>query len=239
MSFVALQESLRRELRRRIDSGELSGTELARRTGFTQAHISNFLNRKRGLKLKALDAMLKAVGMTVLELARPEDLARFAPLPVSREEGFIDVPLVDARTAASTAVVSSQDVRDLHRFKRSFLEGLRADLAASDRGDWTRFVVIRAEARDAASMTPRIGAGALLLLDRHYLNPRPYRRREPNLFVIRAESGCLVRYVEVQAELLLFRPHNPSYPVQTIHVEPWQNVTDWLVGRVAHISTPV
>lgn len=238
MTFVAFQESLRRELRRRIESGELSGTELARRTGFTQAHISNFLNRKRGLKLKALDVMLKAVGMTVLELARPEDLARFAPLPVSREESFSDVPLVDARTAASTAVISSENVRDLHRFKRTFLERLRTDLAASDRRDWTRFVVIRAEARDAASMAPRIAPAALLLLDRHYLSPRPYRRREPNLFVVRADTCCLVRYVEVQAELVLFRPHNPAYPIQTIHVEPWQNVTDWLVGRVAHISMP-
>lgn len=238
MSFVALQESLRRELRRRIESGELSGTELARRTGFTQAHISNFLNRKRGLKLRALDVMLKAVGMTIFELARPEELARYAPLPASQEETFVDVPLVDARTAASTAVIASQDVRDVSRFKRIFLERLRVDLAASGRREWTRFVLIRAEARDAASMAPRIARGALLLVDRHYLSTRPYRRREPNLFVVRVDAGCLVRYVEVQAELLLFRPHNPAYPIQTIHVEPWQNVTDWLVGRVAHISTP-
>src|ERR1700687_933924 len=55
MSFVGLQDQLRKELRRRIDSSELTGMELARRTGFTQAHISNFLNRKRGLKLSALD----------------------------------------------------------------------------------------------------------------------------------------------------------------------------------------
>ena len=34
--------------------------EVARRTNFTQAHISNFLNRKRGLKLAALDRTLKA-----------------------------------------------------------------------------------------------------------------------------------------------------------------------------------
>ncbi len=58
MGFVALQEALRREVRRRIESGELTGMELAQKTGFTQAHISNFLNRKRGLKLRALDRML-------------------------------------------------------------------------------------------------------------------------------------------------------------------------------------
>lgn len=239
MSFLALQENLRRELRQRIEAGELSGTELARRTGFTQAHISNFLNRKRGLKLRALDAMLKAAGISLLELVRPEELARYAPLAPSREENFVDVPLVEPRTAAATAVISSQDVRDVFRYKRAFLERLRPELAASGRRDWTRFIVLRAEGREAAAMAPRISAGALLLVDRHYVSPRPYRRKEPNLCVVRADATCLVRYVALEGELLLLRPHNPSYSVQTIHLEPWQSVSDWMVGRIAQITTAV
>ena len=239
MSFVALQESLRRELWRRIESGELSGTELARRTGFTQAHISNFLNRKRGLKLRALDAMLKALGMSVLELARPEDLARYAPLPPSREDAFDEVPLVEARAAASTAVISSQDVRDVFPYKRAALERLRPDLAASGRRDWTRFIVLRADARDAAAMAPRIRLGALLLVDRHYASPKPYRRKEPNLYAVRVDAVCMVRYVELDGEVLVLRPHNPAFPVQTIHIEPWQSAADWLVGRIVLITTTV
>ncbi len=39
MSFVALHENLRREIRKRIESGELTGMELARRTGFAGAHL--------------------------------------------------------------------------------------------------------------------------------------------------------------------------------------------------------
>lgn len=239
MTFLSLQESLRRELRQRMESGELSGTELARRTGFTQAHISNFLNRKRGLKLKALDVVLKALGMSVLELARPEELARYAPLPPLREEQFVAVPLVDHRTAATTAVISSEEVRELFHYKRAFLERLRADLAASGRREWTRFVVLRAEARDAAAMAPRIQAGALLLVDRHYVNPRPYRRKEANLYVVAREATRLVRYVELEGDLLVLRPQSPAYPVETIHIEPWQSAADWIVGRIAQIAIPV
>ena len=78
MTFVGLQEALRRELRKRIAAGELTGMELARRTGFTQAHISNFLNRKRGLKLTALDRALEAAGLSLYDLLNHQELARLA-----------------------------------------------------------------------------------------------------------------------------------------------------------------
>ncbi len=78
MTFVGLQEALRKELRKRIAVGELTGMELARRTGFTQAHISNFLNRKRGLKLVALDRTLDAVGISLYDLLSLPELVRFA-----------------------------------------------------------------------------------------------------------------------------------------------------------------
>src|SRR5712691_10961267 len=83
MTFVALQESLRKELRKRIDAGELTGMELARRAGFTQAHISNFLNRKRGLKLTALDRVLRAIGQSVYDLLNP-----ISGMELARRAGF-------------------------------------------------------------------------------------------------------------------------------------------------------
>ena len=55
MKFKVLQENLRKILWDRIEAGELTGLRLAEQTGFKQAHISNFFNRKRGLSLK-LDA---------------------------------------------------------------------------------------------------------------------------------------------------------------------------------------
>ena len=58
MRFRALQENLRKALWERIEEGELTGLRLAEQTGFKQAHISNFLNRKRGLSLEGMDKVL-------------------------------------------------------------------------------------------------------------------------------------------------------------------------------------
>ena len=58
MKFRALQENLRKALWERIEEGELTGLRLARETGFKQAHISNFLNRKRGLSVEGMDKVL-------------------------------------------------------------------------------------------------------------------------------------------------------------------------------------
>ena len=125
MGFVGLQEALRRELRRRIAAGDLTGMELARKTGFTQAHISNFINRKRGLKLRALDRMLKALGLTLYDLLDPRELARHAALPVEITGEFLDVPIVDAASASSPTIVREQ-VREMLKFRRAFLDRIRA-----------------------------------------------------------------------------------------------------------------
>src|SRR2546427_3283269 len=113
MTFVALQESLRKELRKRIDAGELTGMELARRAGFTQAHISNFLNRKRGLKLTALDRVLRAIGQSVYDLLNPHELARFAAVPAGAATDYAEVPLVEAIHAAGSEVIVNEEVKDL------------------------------------------------------------------------------------------------------------------------------
>ena len=55
MKFKVLQDNLRKILWQRIETGELTGLRLAQQTGFKQAHISNFLNRKRGLSLEGMD----------------------------------------------------------------------------------------------------------------------------------------------------------------------------------------
>ena len=58
MKFRVLQDNLRKALWERIDQGDLTGIRLARQTGFKQAHISNFLNKKRGLSLEGMDKVL-------------------------------------------------------------------------------------------------------------------------------------------------------------------------------------
>src|SRR5882762_7585964 len=65
MKFKALQDNLRKTLWARIAKGELTGLCLAEQTGFKQAHISNFLNRKRGLRLEGGINAARAVIMNM------------------------------------------------------------------------------------------------------------------------------------------------------------------------------
>lgn len=221
MSFVGLQDNLRKELRKRIDAGELTGMELARRSGFTQAHVSNFINKKRGLKLAALDKMVRAIGLTLYDLLNPHEVAKVAAVSTRSGEGRVGsgeqeyevAPLVEGSIAAGSEVIVNEEVKELLKFRRTFLQRLRADLAAVPRGresrpespqsgagrkNWTRFVLIKVDQKEGLSMWPRVGPGATLLIDRHYNSLRPYRKGERNLYAVRKGEGCTVKYVELR-----------------------------------------
>lgn len=231
MGFVGLQESLRRELRRRIAAGELTGMELARKTGFTQAHISNFINRKRGLKLRALDRMLKALGMTLYDLLDPRELARHAALPAAAPDDFLDVPVVDAAAASSGTIIREQ-VRELLKFRRGFLDRLRATVPAA-RKAWTRFIALQVDASEAEAMWPGAGARVTVLVDRHYISLAPYRSGRRNIYVVKRDSGILVRYAASADGSLVLQPRDPRFPAVVV---PAATLSDVLVGRVAQVS---
>ena len=72
--FRDLHEALRLEILRRLHQGQLTGSELARLTGFRQAHISNFLHAKRSLSLTGLDRVLTAINLTVDDVLPAESL---------------------------------------------------------------------------------------------------------------------------------------------------------------------
>lgn len=80
MRFRDLHEALRVEILRRLDLGTLTGSELARLTGFRQAHISNFLHAKRSLSLTGLDRVLTAMNLTVDDLTLPAVPAQLAEI---------------------------------------------------------------------------------------------------------------------------------------------------------------
>src|SRR5271163_2588161 len=80
MNFQDLHELLRVELVRRIERGTLTGSRLAQQAGFQQAHISNFLNRKRALSLEGLDRVLASQNLSIDQIL-PLDLAAAASPP--------------------------------------------------------------------------------------------------------------------------------------------------------------
>src|SRR6266704_5677260 len=88
MKFRALQENLRKTLWSRIEEGDLTGLHLAAQTGFKQAHISNFLNRKRGLSLEGMDKVLNVQHLSVLDLLDPNEVNKRASIVPPGEDEF-------------------------------------------------------------------------------------------------------------------------------------------------------
>ena len=235
MKFKALQENLRKVLWARIDAGELTGLRLAEQTGFQQAHISNFLNRKRSLSLTGMDKVLQVQHLSVLDLLDPEEINKRASILPPSEDEFENVLLVEGTIAAGVPLITNENVKEILKFKKEFLRRLSAE-AASARDDWRRFVLVKVDAHDGMSMYPRLLPGATVLLDRHYNSLKPYRRNERNMYAVRKGDACTVKYVEQVSNNLVLRPENPSYPVDLIEVEEGKTFADYVVGRVCHVG---
>src|SRR6201997_7629 len=119
MKFKVLQDNLRKILWQRIQAGELTGLRLAQQTGFKQAHISNFLNRKRGLSIEGMDKVLQVQHLSVLDLLDPAEVKKRASiLPPSGDE-FENVALTDYATAATQPLIASMNVKGFLKFKKS------------------------------------------------------------------------------------------------------------------------
>src|ERR1700758_14795 len=113
MKFRMLQENLRKTLWEYIDAGELTGLHLAQQTGFKQAHISNFLNRKRGLSLEGMDRVLNVQHLSVLDLIDPTEVNKRASILPPTEDEFDNVLLVEGKIAATEPMVMSMNVQEI------------------------------------------------------------------------------------------------------------------------------
>jgi hypothetical protein len=235
MKFRALQENLRKALWERIDEGELTGLRLARETGFKQAHISNFLNRKRGLSVEGMDKVLNVQRLSILDLLDRSEINKRASITPPSDDDFDNVLLVEGAVAARQPLIMSMKVKDIVKLKRSFLRKLRPEIEG-DRAEWERFVIIRADGREGMSMYPRLLPGATVLIDRHYNSLKPYRKGESNMYAVARGGGCTFKYVEVAGNHLVLRPHNQAYPVEVMAMEQGKKVHDYLVGRICYVG---
>jgi hypothetical protein len=235
MKFRLLQENLRKILWERIEAHELTGLRLAQQTGFKQAHISNFLNRKRGLSLEGMDKVLAVQHLSVLDLLDPAEVNKRASiLPPSGDE-FENVLQVDSTVAATQPLIASMNVKEILKFKKTFLRKLRAE-TEGDRANWERFILIKADSHEGMSMYPRLSPGATLLLDRHYNSLKPYRKGEFNMYAVLRDGACTIRYVEVAGNHLILRPHNQSHPIEVIPMQDGKAAADYLVARVCYVG---
>src|ERR1700685_1606280 len=144
MKFRVLQENLRDALWERIEEGDLTGLRLAQQTGFKQAHISNFLNRKRGLSIEGMDRVLSVQHLSVLDLLDPSEVNKRASIFPPSDDEFQNVILADGSVAATQPLITSMHVKEIVKFKKAFLKRLKPEIEG-DRTAWERFVVIRAD----------------------------------------------------------------------------------------------
>ena len=235
MKFKVLQDNLRKILWQRIESGELTGLRLAHQTGFKQAHISNFLNRKRGLSLEGMDKVLSVQHLSVLDLLDPAEVNKRASiLPPSGDE-FENVLLIEPSTAVTHPVITADRVLGILKFKKSFLRKLKPE-PEGDRSAWYRFVLIRVDPQEAQTMHPRLAPGATLLIDRHYNSLKPYRKGEFNMYAVLKNDNCAVRYVEVAGNHLVLRPHNQTSPIEIVPIAQGKTPADYVAGRICQVG---
>jgi hypothetical protein len=230
MNFTQMHERLRLELLRRIQRGTVSVSLLGRKTGFGQAHLSNFLHSRRQLSLEAMDRVLAAQHLTVADLLPSAQ-------PLEREpkgDGVCAVPVVSHAAALFEPVIRPCAIQSLLYLPAIAFESIHSRTSGT-RLAWERFVAVRIPAIDAPPMDPLLMPETIALIDRHYTSLLPYRPNRVNLYAVRQGSHLKFRYVDFLASRLVLRPHNLAFPVDLIDVDPEESPNELLVGRIAMI----
>ncbi len=233
MNFQDLHELLRVELQRRIERGILTGSRLAQQAGFQQAHISNFLNKKRALSLEGLDRVLASQNLTIDQLLPLDIHALAAPPPApTHASGPIEiVPVVSPSAAMDEARISPSAIIETIQVSASRLHDNRAR-PSTKHAHWQRFLAIRADAHQSAAMDPLVSPGAIAVLDRHYNSLSPYRAHQPTLYAVRCGAALLLRFVDFDEGRLILRPYSRDFPVQLLPLATHETPGDYIVGRV-------
>ena len=103
---------------------------------------------------------------------------------------------------------------------------------------WQRFLALRVKSADVVAMTPRLGRGAILVIDRHYNALTPWKQ-ERNMYLVRSGGEYMVRYIEEAGGELVLRSHNPELPLQVLLPESGSDSLSAIVGRVCFVHLHV
>lgn len=229
MNFLQLHEQLRLELLRRIGRGVLTGSLLARQTGLKTAHISNFLHRKRRLSLDALDRVLTAQSLTAEDLfSAGREHLRSRKENVPQRSG---VPLIPQSVAMHEAQIRPSSILELIQLPAGYLDHLRTRRTPGRRS-WERFVAVRVSHAQAEGMMPAIVSHAIVIIDRHYNSLVSYRPPMPNIYAVRQGAAMSLRYVTLQGNCLVLRPHDLQYPVELLELGAENSPGSFIIGRI-------
>jgi len=234
MNFSQMHERLRLELLRRVQRGTLSVSLLARQTGFGQAHMSNFLRKRRQLSLEALDRVLVSQHLTAGDLLP----VTYTSAESITEQESSGVPIVSHAAALFEPHIRPSSVQGLLHLPAGLLASTRPRVSNSRR-PWQRFVAVSVTAADALPMDPVVQPNAILLLDRHYNSFLPYRLNRNNLYAVRNGRQLVMRYLDFLINRLVLRPQNLAFPVDLLEVAPGESPSDLIAGRIVLIVNEV
>lgn len=233
MDFRALQEKLRNELLRRIQSGAQTGASLARAAGMDPSYVSHYLHGRRGLSLDALDRLLHAAGWQIQDLLDAE----FTHLPESAlaPEDFTGIYVISHEAAMLDPRPSIPAVRDVVLVPRAALAHCRPRPAPA-RDLWRRFVAVEVSASQAHDMHPLLPRGAVAVIDRHYNSLAAYAASLPTWHAVRDGQLLRIAALDFDSNRLILRPANPAAPVRLIHPAPHEQPSDFIVGRLCWLA---
>ncbi|HEY0306821.1 MAG TPA: LexA family transcriptional regulator [Acidobacteriaceae bacterium] len=228
-----MHENLRLELLRRIERGVLTGSLLARQTGFRQAHISNVLNRRRLFSLEGLDRILAAQNLSIEQIVPPE-------APLNRHNLLRTPETVIVPIASSTAVLNQPSIQPSGA---SFLQLPAACLRdnrsrpAPQRAHWQRYVAVVLDATHASPMEPLLTPGSVVVIDRHYTSLADYRAPHPTLYAVNYGGSLLFRFVSLEEGHLILRPLSLAHPIRLLRLAPHAQPSDFVTGRACLLLT--
>lgn len=239
MNFQDLHELVRLELLRRIERGVLTGSRLAQQTGFQQAHISNFLNRKRALSLEGLDRVLAAQDLRIEEILPVNLAAEAAKSSCGPETDPVElVPIVSPSSAMDDVSIAPSATIETIPISASRLYENRAR-PSSRRTQWQRFLAVRTDAQQATAMAPLLPAGSVAVLDRHYNSLAPYRANQASIYAVRFGPMLLLRHINFDERHLILKPYVRDFPVQLLPLVANESPGDYIVGRVCTVIADV
>jgi hypothetical protein len=93
-----------------------------------------------------MDRVLNVQHLSVLDLIDPVEVNKRASILPPSEDEFDNVVVADPHIAATQPLILSMHVKEILKFKKSFLKRLKEDVEG-DRKGWERFVIIKADAQ--------------------------------------------------------------------------------------------
>jgi len=226
MNFSQMYEVFRRVCLHRIQRGDLTMAELARRSGLSKSHVWKFLGAHGQLSPKAADRLLHALELGAEDLVV---LGRQIPL---RENHDVRVPVVSHSTALFEPDIGLHAVELWLAIPPEEMPS-RAPLTPLWRRSWRRFVGTRIDREEARSMSRPEYSGAIAVIDRHFSSLRQYDPDQPNIYAIRDGNRVAMRYVDAFENQLIIRPASAESPPKLIKVAPGSRPADYIAGRVA------